>query len=341
MKKKIALITGISGQDGSYLANLLLDKKYTVVGLDRFNSKQQRWRHKFLKIEKKIIYEQADLNDELSIIKIIRKYKPNELYNLASHSFVKSSFNEPLNVIETNAKAVVRLLEAIKNFSSNTKFYQASSSEMYGGQSKKKLNLNSKFNPRSPYAYSKLLAHFATKNYREAEQLFACSGILFNHESVLRGDEFVTKKIVKSLVDLKINPKKYKTVGIGNLNSVRDWGYAGEYVYGMWKILQMKNADDYLIGTGKVISVREFINYAMNYLNFKNFIWKGKGLNEKLLYEKKIIFKVDKKYFRKTEVDFIQCNINASQKKLNWKPKIVYKSLIEKMIDDEFILRKI
>ena len=151
----------------------------------------------------------------------------------------------------------------------------------------------------------------------------------------------MTKKIVKSLVDLKINPKKYKTVGIGNLNSVRDWGYAGEYVYGMWKILQMKNADDYLIGTGKVISVREFINYAMNYLNFKNFIWKGKGLNEKLLYKKKIIFKVDKKYFRKTEVDFIQCNINASQKKLNWKPKIVYKSLIEKMIDDEFILRKI
>ena len=204
-------------------------------------------------------------------------------------------------MIETNAKAVVRLLEAIKNFSSNTKFYQASSSEMYGGQSKKKLNLNSKFNPRSPYAYSKLLAHFATKNYREAEQLFACSGILFNHESVLRGDEFVTKKIVKSLVDLKINPKKYKTVGIGNLNSVRDWGYAGEYVYGMWKILQMKNADDYLIGTGKVISVREFINYAMNYLNFKNFIWKGKGLNEKLLY-KKIIFKVDKSILEKQKL---------------------------------------
>ena len=340
MKKKIALITGVCGQDGSYLANLLLEKKYKVIGIERFNSQQQKWRHKYLNIESKIFYEQADLNDELSINKIIRKYKPDEFYNLASHSFVKSSFNQPLNVIDTNAKSVVRILECLKNFSHHTKFYQASTSEMYGGQSKKKLDLNSEFNPRSPYAYSKLLAHFATKNYREAEKLFACSGVLFNHESVLRGEEFVTKKIIKSLVDFKLSPKKFKVVGLGNLDAMRDWGYAGEYVYGMWKILQMKKPDDYVIGTGKVISVRDFINFALIYLDLQNFSWIGRGLNEKLSYKNQIIFKVDKKYFRKAEVDRLQCNVDQTYKKLKWKPKIVFQALIKKMIDDEISLRK-
>jgi len=340
MGKKIAIISGVCGQDGSYLAHLLIQKKYKVIGIERFNSQQQKWRHKFLNIESKIFYEQADLNDEMAITKIIRKYKPDEFYNLAAHSFVKSSFNQPLNLIDTNAKSVVRILECLKNFSRNTKFYQASTSEMYGGQSKKKLDLNSQFNPRSPYAYSKLLAHFATKNYREAEKIFACSGVLFNHESVLRGEEFVTKKIIKSLVDFKLSPMTFKIVGLGNLDAMRDWGYAGEYVYGMWKILQMKKPDDYAIGTGKTISVRDFINFALIYLDLKNFSWVGKGLNEKLLYENKIIFKVDKKYFRKTEVDRLQCDIDQTFKKLKWKPKIVFRTLIKKMIDDEISLRK-
>lgn len=334
------MITGIGGQDGSYLAKLLLDKKYDVIGLERFDSQQQNWRHRFLDIQNKITYECADLNDEYAISKLIRKYKPIELYNLASHSFVKSSFNMPLNVIDTNAKAVVRILESIKNFSPNTKFYQASTSEMFGGQANKKLDLNSQFNPRSPYAYSKLLAHFATKNYREAEKIFACSGILFNHESVLRGEEFVTKKIIKSIVDFKFNYKKFKTVGLGNINSLRDWGYAGEFVFGMWKILQMQKPDDYIIGTGKKISVRDFINYSMKYLDLNNFTWSGHGLNEKLFYKNDIIFEIDSKYFRKTEVDTIQCNISSVFYKLNWKPKIIYKELIKKMIDDEIKLRE-
>ena len=204
---------------------------------------------------------------------------------------------------------------------------------------KKKIDINSDFNPRSPYAYSKLLAHFATKNYREAENIFACSGILFNHESVLRGEEFVTKKIIQSLVNYKLASDTYKKVSLGNLNSYRDWGYAGEYVYGMWKILQMKKPDDYVIGTGKHISVRNFINYSMNYLGLDNFVWNGKGLNEKLIYKKDIIFDVDPKYFRKTEVDRLQCNVNETYKKLNWKPKVFHKQLIKKMIDDEILLR--
>ena len=339
MKNKIAIITGVFGQDGSYLAKLLIEKKYFVVGVERFNSQQQHWRHDFLNIKNKLIYEHADLNDEYAIGNLIRKYKPNEFYNLASHSFVKSSFYQPLNVIDINAKSVVRILENLKIFSPNTKFYQASTSEMYGGQSKKKLDINSDFNPRSPYAYSKLLAHFATKNYREAENIFACSGILFNHESVLRGEEFVTKKIIQSLVNYKLASDTYKKVSLGNLNSYRDWGYAGEYVYGMWKILQMKKPDDYVIGTGKHISVRNFINYSMNYLGLDNFVWNGKGLNEKLIYKKDIIFDVDPKYFRKTEVDRLQCNVNETYKKLNWKPKVFHKQLIKKMIDDEILLR--
>ena len=341
MKKKIAIITGVLGQDGSYLAKLLSDKKYTVIGIERFNSQKQYWRHDFLNIKNKIIYENADLNDEFALGKLIQKYKPNEFYNLASHSFVKSSFDQPLNVIDTNAKSVIRILENIKKFSPNTKFYQASTSEMYGGQSKKKLDINSNFNPRSPYAYSKLLAHFATKNYREADKLFACSGILFNHESVLRGEEFVTKKIIKSLVDYKLDKNNYKKVSLGNVNSTRDWGYAGEYVYGMWKILQMKKPNDYVIGTGKHISVRSFINYSMNYLGLNNFIWVGKGLKEKLIFNKDVIFDIDPKFFRKTEVDRLQCNVNETYKKLKWKPKIFHKKLIKNMIDEEILLRSL
>jgi len=339
MKKKIAIITGVLGQDGSYLAKLLIEKKYFVVGIERFNSQQQHWRHDFLNIKNKLLYEHADLNDEFALGNLIEKYKPNEFYNLASHSFVKSSFDQPLNVIDINAKSVIRILENLKKFSPNTKFYQASTSEMYGGQSQKKLNIHSNFNPRSPYAYSKLLAHFATKNYREAYNLFACSGILFNHESVLRGEEFVTKKIIKSLVDYKFNKNNYKKVSLGNINATRDWGYAGEYVYGMWKILQMRKPDDYVIGTGKDISVRSFINHSMSYLGFNKFTWRGKGLKEKLIYDKNIIFDIDPKFFRKTEVDRLQCNVNETYKKLKWKPKIFHKKLIKKMIDEEIQLR--
>ncbi len=340
MKKKVAVITGITGQDGSYLAKLLLSKNYKVIGIERFNSQNQKWRHVFLNIHNQIIYQISDLNDEIALSKIIKKFKPNEFYNLAAHSFVKSSFDQALSVIDTNSKSVVRILEVLKEYTPNTKFYQASTSEMFGGQSFKNLNLSSQFNPRSPYAYSKLLSHFATKNYREAYGLFACSGILFNHESVLRGEEFVTKKIVKALVNYSFSRKNFKTVKLGNLYSKRDWGSAEEFVFGMWKILQMKKADDYIIGTGSSISVKEFINLSMNYLNLNNFQWKGKGKNEKLFYNGDIIFSIDSAFFRKTEVDRLKCDVKETYKKLKWKPKIYNKKLIQKLINDEIALYK-
>ena len=340
MKKKIAIITGITGQDGSYLAKLLLSKNYKVIGIERFNSQNQKWRHLFLNIKNQIIYETSDLNDELAISKIIKKYKPSEFYNLAAHSFVKSSFDQALSVIDTNAKSVVRILELLKEFTPKTKFYQASTSEMFGGQSFKNLSLSSNFNPRSPYAYSKLLSHFATKNYREAYGLFACSGILFNHESVLRGEEFVTKKIVKALVHYRFDRKNFKTVKLGNLYSKRDWGSAEEFVFGMWKILQMKKPDDYIIGTGTSISVKEFINISMNCLNLNNFKWKGKGKNESLIYNGDNIFSIDPNFFRKTEVDRLKCDVKETYIKLKWKPKIYNRKLIQKLINDEIALYK-
>ena len=339
MKKKLAIISGITGQDGSYLGKFLISKNYKVVGIDRFNSQNQKWRHHYLKIQNDIIYETCDLNDELGISQLVRKYKPDEFYNLAAHSFVKSSFDQPLSVIDVNAKAVVRILESIKQITPSTKFYQASTSEMFGGKSLSNLSLNSKFNPRSPYAYSKLLAHFATKNYREAYNIYACSGILFNHESVLRGEEFVTKKIIKFLVNLKEGKSNSKKLSLGNLYSKRDWGSAEEYVTAMWRILQNKKADDYIIGTGQSLSVKEFINYSMRYLSFKDFEWRGKGLNEKMYLNGKIVISIDPKFFRKTEVDRLKCNVNETYKKLKWKPKFSKQKLIQKLIDDEYLLQ--
>ena len=341
MVNKIAIITGVSGQDGSYLSKLLLKKNYKVIGIERYNSQNQRWRHKFLNIEGKITYKSSDLNDELSIRNLIKKYKPNEIYNLASHSFVKSSFENPLNVIDTNAKSVVRILELIKEISPKTKFYQASSSEMFGGNSNKNLSLSSHFNPKSPYAYSKLMAHFATKNYRDAFGLFACSGVLFNHESVLRGNEYVTKKIIQSLVKYKFDSKNFKILKLGNLYAKRDWGSAEEYVYGMWKILQMRKPDDYIIGTGYIISVKDFINFSLDYLDIHNYYWKGKGLNEKLICKDKIIISIEQKFFRKIEVNRSKCDMNETYKKLKWKPKIYFKKLIKKLIDDEKSLQNL
>jgi len=334
-----AIITGIGGQDGAYLAKHLLEKGYEIIGIARRSSVNNLLRLDVLGIRDKIEITYADLEESLTIQKIIKQHKPSEFYNLAAQSFVEDSFRNPVYTSSVNAMAVLNILESLLEYSPDTRFYQASTSEMYGGQSKKKLDLNSNFNPRSPYAYSKLLAHFATKNYREADKIFACSGILFNHESVLRGEEFVTKKIIKSLVDYKLDRNTYKKVSLGNVNSTRDWGYAGEYVYGMWKILQMKKPDDYVIGTGKNISVRNFINYSMNYLGLNNFIWTGKGLKEKLIYNKDIIFDIDPKFFRKTEVDRLQCNVNETYKRLKWKPKVFHKKLIKNMIDEEILLR--
>ena len=337
MKKKIALITGASGQDGAYLCKLLLNKNYKqVIAADRRSSRNTDWRYRHLEItyHKNLIVEDIDLTDISSIIKIFRKYKIDEVYNLAAQSFVKSSFNTPLSSCDVTAMGVLRLLEVIRLFSHKSKFYQASSSEMFGKTYNNIQNEETILKPRSPYAVSKVFGHHMTQNYREAYNLFACSGILFNHESPLRGHDFVTKKIVSSLV--KIKYKKQKVLELGNLDAVRDWGYAEDYVEAMWRMLQQKEPDDYVISTGKICSVRKFLEMTCKELKI-NLSWKGKGLNIKGFDQdtKKEIIRINKKFFRPTEVHYLRGSYNKAMKKLNWKPTYNLKRLIKLMIDFE------
>ena len=337
MKKKIALITGASGQDGSYLARLLLEKKYNkVIAADRRSSRNTDWRFRHLGIlnNKNLVIEDIDLTDISSIIKIFRKYKINEVYNLAAQSFVKSSFNTPLSSCDVTAMGVLRLLEVIRLFSPKSKFYQASSSEMYGKTYNNIQNEDTILKPRSPYAVSKVFGHHMTQNYREAYKLFACSGILFNHESPLRGHDFVTKKVVSSLV--KIKQKQKKILELGNLNAVRDWGYADDYVEAMWRMLQQKKPDDYVISTGKICSVKKFIEMTCKELKI-NLYWKGQGINIKGIDKetKKTIIRINKKYFRPTEVHYLRGSFKKAKKKLKWEPKYNLKDLIKNMIEFE------
>lgn len=337
MKKKIALITGASGQDGSYLARLLLEKKYNkVIAADRRSSRNTDWRFRHLGIlnHKNLIIEDIDLTDISSIIKTFRKYKINEVYNLAAQSFVKSSFNTPLSSCDVTAMGVLRLLEVIRLYSPKSKFYQASSSEMYGKTYNNIQNEDTILKPRSPYAVSKVFGHHMTQNYREAYKLFACSGILFNHESPLRGHDFVTKKVVSSLV--KIKQKQKNILELGNLNAVRDWGYADDYVEAMWRMLQQKKPDDYVISTGKICSVKKFIEMTCKELKI-NLYWKGQGINIKGIDKetKKTIIRINKKYFRPTEVHYLRGSFKKAKKKLKWEPKYNLKDLIKNMIEFE------
>ena len=261
MKKKIALITGVSGQDGSYLAELLLKKNYKVIGADRRSARSDMWRLKRLNIHNKITIEEMELSEVYEISRLLKKYKFDEIYNLAAQSFVKSSFSSPINTSNTTGLGVLRMLEAIREISPKTKFYQASSSEMFGDVLEKKQSETTPFNPRSPYGVSKLFGHFITKNYRESYNIFAVSGILFNHESPLRGEEFVTRKITKGLIKILQGDLKY--LELGNLYSKRDWGYAKEYVVAMWKMLQQKKPQDYVISTGEAYTIKQFINEAI------------------------------------------------------------------------------
>jgi GDPmannose 4,6-dehydratase len=347
MKKKIALITGITGQDGSYLAEFLLKKNYIVHGIKRRSSSFNTTRIDHIYQEPNInnrnfILHYGDLSDGSSIRKLIYETMPDEIYNLGAQSHVKVSFDIPEYTSDINAIGVVRILECLKELKKkkNIKFYQASSSEIFGGVNKKFLNEKSNFEPRSPYAISKLFAYYMTKNYREAFNLFACNGILFNHESPRRGETFVTKKITNSLK--KIINNEEDILFIGNLNAKRDWGHAKDYVEMMWKMLQQKNAEDYVISTGKDYSVRQFIELCSKELGFK-MQWKNKGLKEigiiSKIYNKKIqkkigsiIVRVDKRYFRPTEVNYLKGNSNKAIKKLNWKSKTPITSLIKDML---------
>jgi GDPmannose 4,6-dehydratase len=327
---KTAIITGISGQDGAYLAQFLLKKKYKIIGLDRRSSRDERWRLNYLGIEQKIIFEYIDLSDISSIERVFNKYKINELYNLAAQSFVGTSFDVPISTCDVNALGTLRVLEMIRNKNKQIKFYQASTSEMFGDVFETPQDENTKFNPQSPYAISKVFAHYITKNYRDSFNIFACSGILFNHESPLRGEEFVTRKITLALA--KIKAGKMSCLYLGNLNAKRDWGYAGDYVEAMWLMMQKKKADDYVIATNKSYSIKDFINEAVKYYNLK-IIWKGKGINQQAINVEtnKAIIKVDPKFFRPSEVHNLKGRADKAKKILKWKPKVNFKKLVEIM----------
>ena len=332
--KKLALITGVSGQDGAYLAKFLLDKKYRVVGTDRRSARSSNWRLKRLGIENRIIFEEMELSELYEIQRIFKKYKFDEVYHLAAQSFVKTSFDSPLNTSNITGLGTLRILETIRSTNPKIKFYQASSSEMFGDVLTKVQNEETPLNPQSPYAISKVFAHYSTQNYRSSYNIFAVSGILFNHESPLRGEEFVTRKIIIGLI--KILNKEIEFFELGNLYAKRDWGYAKEYVEAMWKMLQMKKPDDYVISTGKTHSIKDFINKATKYLKM-NVAWKGNGLKEKLvnLDNKKTIIKINPKYFRPAEVNILIGDSKKAQKKLRWKPNTNLDKLIKVMVDEE------
>ncbi len=332
--RKTALITGVTGQDGSYLAQFLLGKKYRVIGTVRKKLNSKTWRLKKLKIDNKIILEKMDLEKIDDINMIFYKYKINEVYNLASQSFVNTSFSTPIKTTNITALGVIRILETIKNINPKIKFYQASSSEMYGNTLSNKQSEKTKFDPQSPYAISKLFGHYITKNYRNSYNLYAVSGILFNHESPLRSNEFVTKKIISGLINI-INKKK-KFIELGNVYSKRDWGYAKEYVVQMWKMLQLKKADDFVIATGKTHSIKELIDIATKYLNL-NVKWVGSGLKLRLINNgnNQTIIKINKKFFRPADVNRTKGNIEKAVKILKWKPKITFKKLVRLIIEEE------
>jgi len=335
MKKK-ALIFGVTGQDGSYLARLLLKKNYIVHGVKRKSSSLNTSRIDKIYIDphtKTSFYlHYGDLIDFSSIIKLISEIKPNEIYNLAAQSHVAVSFKIPEYTSDVNSLGALRILEAIKILRPKLKikYYQAGSSEMFG-KTKPPQNESSNFYPRSPYAISKVFAHWITINYREAYGIFACNGILFNHESPFRGETFVTKKIVDTLIQIKKGNKKI--LYLGNLYSKRDWGHAEDYVIAIWKMMQRKKADDFVIATGKQHTVKKFIEIVAKKLNME-IKWKGKGLAEKCMWKKKIIIKIDKRYFRPTEVDSLRGDFKKAKTHLRWKPKKNIELLVNSMIKD-------
>jgi len=339
--KKKALIFGITGQDGSYLAEFLLKKKYLVHGVKRRSSSINTFRIDHIYEEphsksRNFFLHYGDITDSTSVSKIIEKIRPDEIYNLAAQSHVAVSFEVPEYTANADALGALRILEAIKfhRLEKKTKFYQAGTSEMYGKVQESPQNEKTNFYPLSPYGVAKLYAHWITKNYREAYNIFGSNGILFNHESPRRGETFVTKKIIRALVRIKMG--KQKKLFLGNLDSKRDWGHARDYVEAMWKILQQKKPDDYVIATGKQLSIRQFINLVTKKLNLK-IIWRGKGLKEKGIEvkTKKDIISIDKNYIRPLDVNTLLGNASKARKKLSWKPRTNIDQLIEEMISEE------
>jgi len=338
MKK--ALITGITGQDGSYLAELLLDKGYEVHGLIRrsstFNTDRidHLYKDPHLK-DVRLFLHYGDLSDGSNISRLIEKIQPDEIYHLGAQSHVRVSFDIPEYTCDVTGLGTLRILDAIRETGVKTKFYQASSSEMFGKVMEIPQKETTPFYPRSPYGCAKVFAYWITRNYRESYGLFACNGILFNHESPRRGETFVTKKITRALsrIKLGLDSKLY----LGNLDAKRDWGYAKDYVECMWLMLQQEKPDDYVVATGETHSVREFVEKSCEILNI-DLVWKGKGIDEKGIDKKtgKSIIEIDPIYFRPTEVDLLRGDFSKAKKILGWTPKTKFSELAKLMIEYDF-----
>ena len=338
MPKK-ALITGITGQDGSYLAEFLLQKGYEVHGIQRrsssFNTERIDHLHQESLGEKqKVVLHYGDMTDTTNLFQIIQKVKPDEIYNLAAQSHVRVSFEVPEYTADTDGLGVLRLLEAIKTLGTEKKikFYQASTSELFSGKSNTgSQNKDTVFCPRSPYAAAKLYAYWITIIYREAYNIFACNGILFNHESPRRGENFVTRKITRAVarISLGLQNKLY----LGNLNAKRDWGHSKDYIEAMWMMLQQQSPDDYVVATGKQHSIREFCEFTFKEIGV-DLIWQGEGVNEKGIDKKtnKVFIEVNPKYFRPVEVESLLGDPSRTKEKLGWEPRISFQELVKEMV---------
>ncbi|MGN9843387.1 GDP-mannose 4,6-dehydratase [Nonomuraea sp. H19] len=336
MKK--ALITGITGQDGSYLAELLVEQGYEVHGIVRraSNFNTHRIDHIYHDSDKSRILRlyYGDLTDSSSLNRILEQAAPDEIYNLGAQSHVHISFQMPDFTTEANAVGTLRILDAIKEVGISPRFYQASSSELFGGLGNTMQSESTPFYPRSPYACAKLYAYWITVNYREAYGLFACNGILFNHESPRRGEVFITRKVSRAVA--RVTRGKQDRLYVGNLNARRDWGYAKEYVHAMWLMLQQPAPDDYVVATGETHSVRELCEAAFAHVGI-DLVWRGEGVDERGIDRRtgKVLVEVDPKYFRPTEVDFLAGDASKARKKLNWEPKTRFNELVSLMVEHD------
>ena len=346
MKRKIALITGVTGQDGAYLSDLLLNKNYEVHGIKRRSSSFNTSRIDHLYQDKHqenvhFFLHYGDLTDSTNLIRILQEVQPDEIYNLGAQSHVKVSFEVPEYTANSDALGTLRLLEAIRilKMGGKVKFYQASTSELYGKVQEIPQNEQTPFYPRSPYGVAKLYAFWIVKNYREAYNIFACNGILFNHESPLRGETFVTRKITRAAV--KIHLGLQKKLFLGNLDAKRDWGHAKDYVEGMWKMLQIKKPEDFVLATGKTATIRTFCELAFKELNIV-INWSGRGINEVGIDSSNgnEIISVDPNYFRPTEVDHLIGDASKAKELLNWNPKYDLSSLVKEMINSDLEIIK-
>jgi len=341
---KTALISGITGQDGSYLTELLLDKGYTVHGIIRRSSSFNTFRIDHLYnnpelLDKRFFLHYGDLTDSSNLNRLLEKTRPDEIYNLGAQSHVQVSFEVPEYTAEVDGIGTLRFIDAIKDTGLNTRFYQASTSELYGLAQEVPQNEKTPFYPRSPYAAAKLYAYWIVVNYREAYNLFACNGILFNHESERRGKTFVTRKI--SVAVANIMTGQQDMLLLGNLDAKRDWGYAPEYVEGMWRMLQVDEPDDYVLATNETHTVREFVEEAFKVLG-EEVYWKGKGADEKgfLKSSNKQVVGINPRYYRPTEVDLLLGDYSKAKEKLGWEPKVTFKELVKIMVEADYRKRK-